>query len=423
MPARNRTCSARLALTTLAWIMASGQGIAEPVLRIGGDSDPVLLGIMQGYPLAADKQATLENWLDFPFNRWAFRNMRSLFPTGSVERDGPIAVLDEGPELDVASLRFKYDDGSTITGEQYFERENVDAFIVLHRGRVVYEGYFASMQPDEVHLWQSMTKSITGLLAEMLAQNGELDLSQTAGYYVPEIAATVWGQATLRDLLDMEVNVSEPSTKAAALPKDFWRTANFKATLMDPAAQQAGANGDVWYYTNSAPTTLGLVMTSVTGKSWHRLTEELLWTRIGAEAEGNIWLDTDGQGAAAGGFSSTLRDAARLAEFVRLGGTGSSVETATIETLRAPAGNSALTAAGNVAMLKLRPDMSYKSYWYQVNDGERSLEALGIFGQHMYVNPTAEISIVQFASYPNPAPNSLNWAGLTAAIVTELEGR
>jgi CubicO group peptidase (beta-lactamase class C family) len=410
-------------LAVAIWAGVVGPVLAEPVLSSGGDSDPVQLGIMAGYPLSPEKQATLENWLEFPINRWAFRNLRALFPTGAVAPGGTAEALAYGPELDLNAVTFLSEDGTTQTAAQYFAGEYVDGFIVLHRGRIVYEGYFASMQPEEAHLWQSMTKSITGLMAEMLARNGDLDLSQTAGHYVPEIASTVWGQATLRDLLDMEVNVREPTTRAAQLPKDFWRTANFKNTLMDPAAEQAGENGQVWYCTNSAPTALGLVMTSVTGKSWHRLAQDLVWSRIGPEAEGNIWLDTDGQGAAAGGFSSTLRDAARLAEFVRRGGAGLPLEAEAIDALRSPAGNAALTSAGNVAMLNLRPEMSYKSYWYQVNDGDGSLEALGIFGQHMYVNPAAEISIVQFASYPTPAPNPMNWTNLAAAIVAELKAR
>ena len=55
--------------------------------------DPVKAGIMQGYPLPADRQVTLQNWLQFPLNRWAFRNMRALFPTGAVVRGGAVAML------------------------------------------------------------------------------------------------------------------------------------------------------------------------------------------------------------------------------------------------------------------------------------------------------------------------------------------
>jgi CubicO group peptidase (beta-lactamase class C family) len=38
---------------------------------------------------------------------------------------------------------------------------------------------------------------------------------------------------------------------------------------------------------------------------------------LGVERDANIWLDRDGQAAAAGGLSTTLRDAARFAEMLR----------------------------------------------------------------------------------------------------------
>lgn len=388
--------------------------------------DPVKAGIMQGYPLPADRQVTLQNWLQFPLNRWAFRNMRALFPTGAVVRGGAVAMLGQGDGLDVPALSFPDAEGKSITASSYFRREFIDGFIVLHKGKVVYEGYFSSMRADELHLWQSMTKSVTGLLAEMLIEEGQLDPKKTAGDYLPEIAGTVWGKARLRDLLDMAVDVREPSTRAAELTAGFWSDVNFLAGLKAPGAEQAGPNGSVFYYTNSAPTTVGLVMTRVTGKSWHQLASELLWSSLGTESEANIWLDKEGQGAAAGGLSSTLRDAARLGQMIvqrgRYNGT-QIVPEAVIDRLRQSNGNSGLTAQGNVLMLRQQPRMSYRSYWYQVNDGTGALEALGIYGQHMHLDPANDITIVQLGSFTGPAPDPRNWRALVDAITAALKAR
>lgn len=379
--------------------------------------------IMAGYPLSPEHHVTLRDWLTFPKNRWAFRHMQSLFPTGPVQRDGAPAALAEGTPLDVAALTFTDGEGRKAKAADYFANENVDGFIVLHHGRIVYESYFDGMRPSQPHLWQSMTKSLTGLMAETLAAEGKLDLSRTAASYAPEIAETVWGKATLRNLLDMEVGADEPSTRAAQMPPDFWSKANFLAALKDPAVKPAGENGKTWYYTNSAPQTVGLAMTKATGRSWHDLAQEMFWSKLGAQADGNIWLDTDGQAAAAGGFSSTLRDAARFGEMIAARGKVGEqqvIPAAVVETIFRKNGNSGLTKRGNVAMLVQRPEMSYRSYWYQVNDGSGAVEALGIFGQHMYVNPTARVTIVQFGSYREAAVPPMNWTRLSEAIVAKL---
>ncbi|WP_293857559.1 serine hydrolase [uncultured Alsobacter sp.] len=391
------------------------------------DSDPVAVGLMQGYPLAADKQVTLRNWLVFPFNRWAFRHVRELFPTGEVARTAETASrLRRGEALAVDQIRFEAADGKTVTAAEHFRREFIDGFIVLHRGRLVYEGLFSSMQASDRHLWQSMTKSFTGLLAEILIEQGKLDPARTAADYVPDLRGTPWGAATLRHLLDMEVNVEEPSTRAAELPPDFWSKAHFLDALRDSGATQKGPNGTAWFYTNNAPQTVGLVMAKVTGQSWHGLARDLVWAPLRTEASGDIWLDTQGQAAAAGGFSSTLRDAARFGQMMADGGKVGGrqvVPAAVIERLGASAGNAARTAAGNVLMLRQQPKMSYRSYWYQVNDGTRAIEGLGIFGQHLHVNPAERLVIVQFGSFTGPGPDPRNWTRLVEAIRAALRNR
>lgn len=363
---------------------------------------------------------TLRNWLQFPHNPWSFRHMRELFPTGEVGTGGRTpSKLATGPRLDVERLTFKDADGQDVTAGDYFRREFVDGFIVLHRGRVVFENYYASMKPGDRHLWQSMTKSFTGLMAEVLIEKGKLDPSRTAESYVPELQGTPWGQATLRQLLDMEVNVEEPSTRAAELPPDFWSKAHFLETLKTSGAVQKGPNGATWFYTNNAPQTVGLVLAKVSGKSWHALAQELVWDKLGAQSSADIWLDTQAQAAAAGGFSSTLRDAARFGQMmVDEGRVGDRqvVPASVIRRLRQNAGNATRTAQGNVLMLRQRPDMAYKSYWYQDSGPSGTLEALGIFGQHLHANPAERIVIVQFGSYTGPGPNPLHWTRLVAAI-------
>jgi CubicO group peptidase (beta-lactamase class C family) len=346
--------------------------------------------------------------------------MRELFPTGEVGTGGRTpSKLATGPRLDVERLTFKDADGQDVTAGDYFRREFVDGFIVLHRGRVVFENYYASMKPGDRHLWQSMTKSFTGLMAEVLIEKGKLDPSRTAESYVPELQGTPWGQATLRQLLDMEVNVEEPSTRAAELPPDFWSKAHFLETLKTSGAVQKGPNGATWFYTNNAPQTVGLVLAKVSGKSWHALAQELVWDKLGAQSSADIWLDTQAQAAAAGGFSSTLRDAARFGQMmVDEGRVGDRqvVPASVIRRLRQNAGNATRTAQGNVLMLRQRPDMAYKSYWYQDSGPSGTLEALGIFGQHLHANPAERIVIVQFGSYTGPGPNPLHWTRLVAAI-------
>ncbi|MFO1166882.1 MAG: serine hydrolase [Rhodoblastus sp.] len=372
-------------------------------------------------PLAA--QVFVRDAMPYPADRLAFRQMPALFPSAPVARAGVPAPLEQGSSIDVAGLSFMDGEGRQTTGGAYLARENVDALIVLHRGKVVFETYAAGMKAGDPHIWQSMTASLTGLIAEVLASEGSVDLKRTAGDYAPEIAETVWGRATLRNLLDMQLNIEESAAFAAAPPTEAAGAADFLTSLKEPGVKQAGENGKVWYYTSNAPLAVGVALERATGKRWAELVHDIVWSKIGAEADASMFVDQAGRASAGGGFSSTLRDAARFADMIAAGGKAGETQVvpeAVIATLRKNAGNAGLTKRGNVALPVQRSILSFRSYWYQANDGTGAVEGLGEFGQHIYANPNDRIAIVQFGSYGHPGVSPMNWTRLTEAIVAKL---
>jgi hypothetical protein len=85
----------------------------------------------------------------------------------------------------------------------FLDRTHTDAILVLHRGSIVFEEYRNGMAAETRHMLFSVTKSILGLIAELLAAQGAIDLALPAHAYVPELRGTMFEAAALRDLLDM----------------------------------------------------------------------------------------------------------------------------------------------------------------------------------------------------------------------------
>ena len=44
----------------------------------------IIKNIMKGSPPPKNYQVTLENWRSYPYNKWAFVNVRNLIPTSSI---------------------------------------------------------------------------------------------------------------------------------------------------------------------------------------------------------------------------------------------------------------------------------------------------------------------------------------------------
>jgi len=162
--------------------------------------------LMTGFPPAPQAQVTLANWQDPPFNRWAFRHMRELIPSQLVAA-GSVAPLAASalalPDPPVWRL-----DGSTATAAEVFAGTYTDALVVLHDGQLVTERYGAGMTAATPHLLMSVSKSIVGCVAGVLADRGLLDPGAPVTAYVPEAEPSGYAGATVRDLLDMRTGVA-----------------------------------------------------------------------------------------------------------------------------------------------------------------------------------------------------------------------
>src|SRR5215212_241351 len=121
--------------------------------------------MMQGFPAAAGSQVTLANWRTPPFSRWAFQHVRELVPSAEIAND-PSKVLP----LASASVALDVDDALSAT--------DTDALVVLHRGRLVFERYAHGMTAETPHILMSVSKSMLGLLAGVLASQRVLDLER-----------------------------------------------------------------------------------------------------------------------------------------------------------------------------------------------------------------------------------------------------
>ena len=78
------------------------------------------------------------NWIDPPYNRWAFRHVRELTRTARIGRgDGPVQPLPSAKSpLDLDGIAFVHGD-RPWTASRALVATRTDAFLVLHLGELV----------------------------------------------------------------------------------------------------------------------------------------------------------------------------------------------------------------------------------------------------------------------------------------------
>ncbi|MGA4634825.1 serine hydrolase domain-containing protein [Pseudomonas solani] len=375
-------------------------------------------GVMQGFPPAPELRVNKANAFLPPYLRWSMTHAREVSATRNLARARTPLALAAGQPLNLAALSFKAGD-ETLVLDQYLQETVTDGFIVLHHGRVVYERHLDGLGERQPHIWASMTKSVTGLLAAQFIAEGTLDPQARLAHYVPELEGTPFGESSVRANLDMLVEVAYPENvppdlglfaAAGLIPRKPGMPEDIYAFLKMAQRSGDGTSAAPFFYQNGSPEALAWALRRISGKTWAELVEERIWSRF-AEEDAYVQVDPLGTEMASGGISCNLRDTARFAELVRreLGREtpGDSFNQAVRSLLQS--GDKAAFDRGNLA--PGRPGYTYRNYWFQKNDGDGSLEASGRFGQKVYINPARELVIVKLSATPDQARRATSVSG------------
>lgn len=103
-PRRYRLTSL-LSSILIATTVFSGTSLADEV----SNSDPIKLGIMQGFPPAPEKVVGPQNSLKFPFIRWSLRNARLISATANIEHSVTPLKLEQGKKVTLDNIKITVD--------------------------------------------------------------------------------------------------------------------------------------------------------------------------------------------------------------------------------------------------------------------------------------------------------------------------
>lgn len=361
-------------------------------------------------------EPTLSNWRQHPHNVRGFAEVDRLVTTAPIAAPGNAVPLPSGTPLDLAAIAV---DGTSAAG--LIDQSDTDGFLVLKDGTIVAERYGPAMSPATRHIIFSVSKSVTGALAGVLVERGELDPDAPVTRYVPELAASAYGDATVRHVLDMTVSIRfiedylDPRGDVARYrvamdwnpPGDFPYEGglhHFLGTLQKDRAP----HGERFEYVSPNSDLLGWILERAGGAPMAALLTRHLWGPLGAESDAFITVDRHGAARTAGGICMTLRDLARFGDMMRRDGKARDRQVI-------PAGWVADILTGGDAeawrkgeMTGLLAQARYRSKWYVPLDRPGTLIAIGIHGQWIHIDRGAGVTIVKMSSQPLPVDDPLD---------------
>lgn len=402
------------------------------------ESNPVTLGWMQGYPPPKDKTVSAidGSFFQFPALRYSVCNMRQFMPTTEVKSAQVKRYqFRSRPDNTIDKLTFSPTNSSGImTWEESLLKNYTDGILILHKGKIVYERYFGELKPDGIHAAMSVSKTFTGTLGALLVEEGVLDENKTAADYIPELKSSAFGDASIRQILDMTTGLkysedySDPNAEIWAFsaagnpfskPKTNTEPANYFDYLVTIGKE--GVHGEIFAYKTVNTDVMGWIISVVTNKSIPELLSERIWQPLGTHFDGYYQIDGSGIAFAGGGFSANLRDMAMFGEMIRNKGYFNKKQIlpqTLVEDIMKGGDQEAFEKSAYSSL----SNWSYRNMWWITHNEDGAFAARGVHGQTIYIDPKAEMVIVRFSSHPEAKNSKIDPTSLPAyqAVATYL---
>ncbi len=317
-----------------------------------------------------------------------FRNMDKIGPAREVAANGQAWPLPIG-NSDLSEISID-NEGNTLSLNQYIERQDVAGLLVIKNGKVAYEHYALGNTSSTRWISYSVAKSVTSLLVVAAIRDGYIQsVDEKVTDYLPRLKGSAYDAVSIRNLLQMSSGVAwdeSYSDRKADINRILWPSLEAYRYLRElPIAAEPGKR----FNYNTAETNLvGDLLRAAIGNNLSTYLSDKIWTPFGMGADA-YWTLTHAGGGELGGSSlnATLRDYGRIGLFVlnngRLADGTQVLPDGWIEESTTPSA----------------PYPGYGYLWWRSSD-KAAFQALGIFGQAIYINPAENLIIALHSAWP-----------------------
>lgn len=365
------------------------------------------------------KETTKTNWLRPPYKYWSIKNVDKLFDIGTIAKGATATTLEKG-SIDLTGLKIEQFDGKIYGFEEHLDSNRTDGFLVIHKGKIIYEKYFSNMTESTTHNWFSVSKSLTGTTIAILAAEGLIDLQKPILEYLPELKGTAWDGPTVQQAMNMEVNIKFDEVYLD--PKsDAYKFSRVTRFVVNPKIKpefdnvedyfksvKSGENHEeLFHYVSLNTEVLGMIIKKVTGKEPSEVMSEKIWSKMGAEQDAFVVRDPNGYEMVSAAINSNLRDAGRFGLVMLNDGFYNGqqiVPKSVVETIEKGGSIEKFAPSKRGKVFK---NFHYANQWWHTD--KAAYFAKGLFGQWIYIDPTTETVIVKFTTSDIPTSTEYDW--------------
>ncbi|MCK1479629.1 serine hydrolase [Bradyrhizobium sp. 197] len=304
--------------------------------------------------------------------------------------------------------------GQAMDVDRYMRERRTSGVIVLRDGEVVLERYGLGRKETDGWISMSVAKSVTSTLIGAAIKDGYIkSLDAPVSDYIHELKASAYEVVSIRQLLTMSSGVKW---------NEDYVDRNSDVNLHYNAISESGVNPIVSYmrrlpradepgtkfvYNTGETDLVGLLLTRAVGKSMAEYLSEKIWRPYGMESDAVWQVDPSGQEYGGCCISATLRDYARIGQFILDGGEAGGVQVLPpgwVQDATSVHMKFAPNAAGKTHNGRR---IGYGYFWWIYDNG---YAGSGIFGQNIFVYPKDKVVIAINSAWPKPTDSEYSEA-------------
>ncbi|MGD0102375.1 MAG: serine hydrolase [Acidobacteriota bacterium] len=183
--------------------------------------------------------------------------------------------------------------------DDYFKRNFVTGFLILHNNQIMLERYFHEADRTSRFVSQSLSKSIVSILIGAAVEEGAIkSIGDPVTKYLPYLSESGCRNATVKNLLQMSTgvdyseNYKDPKSGAALIGAALLTGSPSFEKYAQSIRPTKTPPGTKFEYQNINTQVLGLLLEKVTGKRLNVYAQEELWSKIGAESDAFFYEST-----------------------------------------------------------------------------------------------------------------------------------
>lgn len=314
----------------------------------------------------------------------------SILPQRTISKGNDVQPLAQGPALALSEAQI----------QRFFEEQSIGSLVVLHQGKLIYEGYGLGFTPDSKWTSFSVAKSFTSTMVGAAIKDGYIkSLQDKVSDYIPSMIGSAYDDVTIEQLLTMTSGVawdedySDPESDVSKF--NFTAPAegvDVTASYMRELTRAVPA-GERWLYSTGETNLIGLLVSQATGQTLSDYLSDKVWSKIGVEQDATWVLGPTDHEISGCCIQAATKDYARFGQFIL---DGAMIDGESI----VPEGwfAKATTKQADIG----QAGRGYGYQWWTWDDG--SFQGRGIFGQGIYIHPEAQLVIAVNSSWASAAP-------------------